>query len=221
MNSYSFVEIFTKDYSNKIKVIINDNDFNDNSVLSKLLQFDDNFFKKNNLNYKNGIVVRSLINYNINIDQWTSYIKAKKIGIKELNCFELSELEKFLAITGGSEKLWNQLYIINKNNTIKIFYDNLEYNINPTCEMNDKFKIYKKWNYYFRGSAKINDDNWIKGNFNRDVGFHCALKYTQNELNDHIDRIKKNIIKEFELNNIELPESIFLKQYDYKLKLLS
>ena len=215
MDSFSLVKIFTKTYSNSINVIINDKDFNDNSVLSKLLKFDDNFFKKNELKYENGLAIRSLLDYNINIDQWTSYIKATKIGIKELNNCELKDLENFLAITGGSEKLWNQIAIINKNNRLKLFYDNLEYNINPKCETNDKFKIYKKWNYYHRGSTIINDDNWIKGNFNKDVGFHCALKYTQNELNDNIDRIKNKIINEFKINNIDLPCSLFLKQYNY------
>jgi hypothetical protein len=221
MSQISFVKLYNENYSNIIKIAINNDEYNDNSVLSKILQFDDKFFKKNELKCENGIVIRSLINYNINIEQWTSFIKAKKIGIDQLNHTELNNLYTFLSITGGSEKLWNQLYIINKKNRIKIFYDNLGYIINPTSQINDKFKIYKKWAYYFRGAIQIKDDNWIKGNFNRDVGFHCALKYTQNELNDHIDRIKKNIIKEFELNNIELPESIFLKQYDYKLKLLS
>ena len=217
MTSFSLVKLFTTNYSNTINVIINDKDFNDNSILSKLLLFDDKIFKNNKLEYENGLAIRSLLNYNININQWTSYIKAIKIGIEELNTCELKDLEKFLAITGGSQKLWDQLHIINKNKRMKIFYDNLEYNINPKCETNDKFKIYKKWKYYHRGAIQIKDDNWIKGNYNKEIGFECALKYTKNELDDNIDRIKNQIINKFKLNNIHLPHSLFIKQYNYSI----
>ena len=217
MTSFSFVELFSNDYKNKINIIINDTDFNDNSVLSKILQFDDKFFKKNNLVYNNGIPIRSLINYNINIDQWTSYIKAMKIGIKELNQHEINQLEKFLAVTGGSQKLWNQISIYNKKNKVRNFYEYLENYINPKSNCHDKFKLYKKWQYYFRGASQINDDNWIKGNFNKEIGFDCALKYNKNEFNENIKRIKHQIIKEFILNNIDLPDSLFIKQYNYSI----
>ena len=217
MTSFSLVKLFSTNYSNTINVIINDKDFNDNSILSKLLLYDDKIFKNNKLEYENGLAVRSLLNYNININQWTSYIKAIKIGIEELNTCELKDLENFLAITGGSQKLWDKLHIINKNKRMRIFYDNLEYNINPKCETNDKFKIYKKWKYYHGGAIQIKDDNWIKGNFNKEIGFECALKYTQKEFIDNIDRIKKNISNKFKLNNIELPHSLFIKQYNYSI----
>lgn len=217
MKTFSIVKLFSRNYSTTMDVIINDNEFNDNSVLSKLLKFDDINFKKNKLEYENGFAIRSLLNYNINIDQWTSYIKAIKIGIKELSICELKELETFLAITGGSQKLWDQLHIINKNNRMKVFYDNLEYNINPTYESNDKFKIYKKWKYFHSGAIQIKDDNWIKGNFNKNIGFECALKYSQNEFKDNINRIINQITNEFKLNNIELPNSLFLKHYNYSI----
>jgi hypothetical protein len=217
----SFVELYNSDYSKKIKIVINDNKFNDGSVLSKLLKFDDKFFKDNIQKYDNGIIIRSLIDYNININHWTTYIKAKEIGVQNIENSDINILYEFLAITGGSNNLWIQLENKIINNKKRHFYNKLEINLNPNCSINDKYNIYKKWKYFHRGAREINDDNWVKGTFRNEIGFICGLKYTNTEFQENIERIKEKIINDLKINEItiSLNKKLYLPTYQYEIKL--
>ena len=211
----SFLELYSdKKNKRKIKVIINDEEYNNDSVLSNLLGYNDSRFKSVDNKQFKGQVLRSLIDYGIDIEHWQAYVKVKKMGMRSLSYSEKQNLEEILIRVGGEEKIWkdfNNYLTISRHKSLKV---DLKYMLNPSSKCHDEFKIAKKWVKQTMGGLGNNQTGKIIGNCS-DGWYWIGIIETEPEMIEKkIAEVSAKVKKLYLEHNLEMPDDLLIDCYN-------
>ena len=211
----SFLELYAdKKNKRKIKVIINDEDFNNDSVLSNLLGYNDSRFKSVDNKQFKGQVLRSLIDYGIDIEHWQAYVKVKKMGILSLNYTEKQNLEELLIRVGGEEKIWEDFNKYNTINREKSLKRELKYILNPVSKYHDEFKIAKIWKKMKIGDLGSNQTGKIIGNCSEGWYWIGIIETEPDMIEKKVLEISIKVKKLYLEDNLEMPGDLMIDCYN-------